>query len=41
MKKLLKRAVIFAAPLIFKEVKKRWKKKRNQKAMKACKISNY
>ncbi|MFE5427800.1 hypothetical protein [Peribacillus simplex] len=40
MKKLLKRALIFAAPIIFKEVKKRWKNKRNQKAIKtARKIS--
>lgn len=36
MKKLLKRAIIFAAPIIFKEVKKRWKNKRNQKEMKTA-----
>ncbi|MET3317074.1 UNVERIFIED_ORG: hypothetical protein ABIC97_000158 [Peribacillus simplex] len=36
MKKLLKRAVIFAAPIIFRQVKKRWKNKRNQKAMKTA-----
>ncbi len=34
MKKLLKKAVILAAPIIFKEVKKRWKNKKNQKAVK-------
>jgi hypothetical protein len=32
MKKLLKRALIFAAPIIFKEVKKRWKSKKAMKA---------